>query len=129
MKNGELRVEKGCHSECRAETANGRDCGAAGAAARPDGPTDPGRTREVGRGKDEELDPRDLGPLPGATVSSRSQRGPGAAPQDAAAGGNVEGIRTAVPAEYRSRYEAYLNSIARTPRPAPAPPAPPAGGR
>jgi hypothetical protein len=76
-----------------------------------------GGTIDVKPGENKTLEPRKLdGQLPSATVSSRSQRGPNVVPQDAA-GGLSEGLRTAVPAEYQSRYEAYRTSISgRAPR-------------
>lgn len=95
----------------------------------PDRPAGDARELPIEPGKNESLDPRQLGPLPGATVSSRSDRGPNTVPQDAA-GGNTEGVRTAVPSEWRSRYEAYRNSISRGKgASAPRPAAPGSGGR
>ena len=53
---------------------------------------------------------------PGSTVSSRSDRGPNAVPQDTT-GGNLQGIRTVVPPQYQNRYEAFRSSISgQTPR-------------
>lgn len=70
------------------------------------------RTLEVDPGEDRQFDPnRELtGPLPTSTVSSRSERGPNAVPQDEA-GGNTQGIRTAVPPEYSPRFDAFRRSL------------------
>jgi len=85
------------------------------------------RTLEVEPGAPQQVDPDRLpaGPLPKATVSSRSQRGPNSVVQDEA-GGNVQGVRTAVPPEYSSRFEAYRKGLSGgVPAAAPAP----GGGR
>lgn len=59
------------------------------------------------------------GGLPSSTVSSRSERGPNSTPQDAA-GGNTEGLRTVVPPELSSRFQAYQSSLSGA-RPGAAP--------
>ena len=76
---------------------------------------DPGASRDLTAtpGKDKTIDPNRTiaDPLAGSTVSGRNQRGAGAVPQDPTAGGNVEGARTVAPVEFRSRFEAYQNSL------------------
>jgi hypothetical protein len=75
---------------------------------------DPGAARDLtaSPGKDKTIDPNRTidNPLAGSTVSGRNQRGPGIVPQDAS-GGNVEGARSVAPVEFRSRFEAYQNSL------------------
>jgi hypothetical protein len=75
---------------------------------------DPGAARDLtaNPGKDKTIDPNRTiaDPLAGSTVSGRNQRGAGVAPKDAA-GGNIEGARTVAPIEFRSRFEAFQNSL------------------
>jgi hypothetical protein len=75
---------------------------------------DPGAPRDLTAtpGKDKTLDPnrKIADSLAGSTVSGRNQRGAGVVPQDTT-GGNVEGARTVAPVEFRSRFEAYQNSL------------------
>ncbi len=80
------------------------------------------RTLEVEPEEARQFDPnRTLdGPLPKSSVSSRSQRGPNAVPQDEA-GGNTQGVRTVVPSEYAPRFRAYTKSLSEGVAPAPAP--------
>ena len=66
-----------------------------------------------------DLNRRLSGGLPSGAVSSRSQRAPGQTPQDEA-GGNTQGIRTVVPPQYSSRFEAYRSSLSGSRPPAPA---------
>jgi hypothetical protein len=88
---------------------------------------EPSRDLKGDLGKDKTIDKnrKFIDPIKANTVSGRAGRGPGTVAGDTLAG-DAEGARSVAPPEYKSRWEAYRSSLAKTEKgAAPKPSSPP----
>ncbi|HEX8201649.1 MAG TPA: hypothetical protein VF590_14290 [Isosphaeraceae bacterium] len=87
----------------------------------PERPAGEARDVAVAPSQDRAIDPGRTIPdaLPGQTVRTRNERGPGAVAPDQE-GGNRQGVRSIAPEEYRNKFDAYRKGISRS-APAPGP--------